>query len=362
MLHNIELHILTEYETIPSHCKIIINNEIVFNNVIDKNLILKYQKNLNKEIKIEIHKSGKTIDIVKKKLKQKIILEKLIINNIDADIENFSKFYAENNAYLDDHFLETNCLELNGKYIFNIPIFSLEGQSVFKKNIKATRDPIEDCDIAAFGGYETYGIDLLYEETWPIILKNKTNLKIKNYGINYGESTSTPQEILSSALEYVNNYKCKILLLVFTQLKSRQLYDLESNSYKNFNLFDPRYPNANILHNKDSLEQIDIMDKLGDKQIIMSQIPEFVEIFNKILKKCKNLYFIVTNEENRKSFSKNIFLKDMLITAHKPIEFLKLQETKKDKIPNQMHQNILANAVLKHLIYNKHLDTLQNAK
>jgi len=127
-------------------------------------------------------------------------------------------------------------------------------------------------------------------------------------------------------------------------------------------LFDPRYPNANILHNKDSLEQIDIMDKLGDKQIIMSQIPEFVEIFNKILKKCKNLYFIVTNEENRKSFSKNIFLKDMLITAHKPIEFLKLQETKKDKIPNQMHQNILANAVLKHLIYNKHLDTLQNAK
>ncbi len=357
MLHNIELHMLTEYDSIPSHCKVIINNEIVFNDIIDKNLILKYQKNLNKEIKIEIHKSGKTIDIVKKKLKQKIILEKLIINNINADIENFSKFYAENNAYLDDHLLETNCLELNGKYIFNIPIFSLEGQSVFKKNIKATRDPVEDCDIAAFGGYETYGIDLLYEETWPIILKNKTNLKIKNYGINYGESLSTPQEILSSALEYVDNYKCKILLLVFTQLKSRQLFDLESNSYKNFNLFDTRYPNLNNVHNKESLEQINTMNKLGNKQIIMSQIPEFVEIFNKILKKCKNLYFIVTGEENRKHFSQNIFLKKLLIAEYKPINYLQI-----DTKSNQTHQHILANAVLKHLIYNKHLDTLQYAK
>lgn len=358
MLHDIEMHILTEYDTIPSHCKIIINNEIVFNNIIDKKLILKYQKNLSREIKIEIHKSGKTLDIVKKKLKQKILLEKLIINNIDADIEKFSKFYAENNAYVDDHFLETNYLELNGRYIFNIPIFSLEGQSVFKKNVKATRDSLEDCDIAAFGGSETYASFLLYEETWPIILKNLTNLKIKNYGINYGESSSTPQEILSSALDYVNNYKCQTLLLVFTQLKSRQLFDLESNSYKNFNLFDPRYPNTNKSYNKDSLEQINIMNKLGNKQIIMSQIPEFIEIFNRILKKCKNLYFIVTGEDNRKHFSQNIFLKNMLVTTHKPIEFLKLQETVKDKISNQTHQNILANAVLQHLIRNKHLETV----
>ena len=45
MLHDIEMHILTEYDSIPSHCKVIINNEIVFNDIIDKKLILKEHKN-----------------------------------------------------------------------------------------------------------------------------------------------------------------------------------------------------------------------------------------------------------------------------------------------------------------------------
>lgn len=356
MLHDIEIHLSTEYESIPSHCKIIINDEIVFNKTVSKNLILKYQKKLDREIKIEIHKSGKTIDIVKKNLKQKILLEKLIVNNIAADIQNFSKFYAENNAYVDDHVLETTHLELNGRYIFNIPIFSLEGKSALKKNPRVIRDPIEDCDIAIFGGYETYGIGLNHNETWPIILKNKTNLNIKNYGINYDKNFSTLQEILSTALEYVDNYQCKILICVFTQLKCRQLFDFESNSYKNFHLYDSRYPNQNVEKNKESLEQLNIMNKLGDDQLVMSQIPEFVEIFKKILKRCEKIYFIVTKEENRKNFSENIFLKNMLIPAIKTAEMEKrLNEVEKNKsnAVNQLHQNILANAVLQHLILNK---------
>lgn len=363
MLHDIEIHLSTEYELTPSHCKIIINDEIIFNDFVNKNLILKYQKKLDREIKIEIHKSGKTIDIVKKKLKQKILLEKLIVNNIAADIQNFSKFHAENNPYVDDHVLETTHLELNGRYIFHIPIFSLEGKSVLKKNPGVTRDPVEDCDIVVFGGYETYGIGLNHNETWPIILKNKTNLNIKNYGINYGKNFSTPQEILSSALEYANNYQCKILICVFTQFKCRQLFDLESNSYKNFQRYDARYPDKNFEQNKESLEQIGIMDKLGDEQLIMSQIPEFIEIFKKILKRCEKIYFIVSKEENRKIFSKNIFLKNMLIPAIKPADLHKREselEKNKNNTLNQLHQNILANAVLQHLILNKELKERAN--
>jgi hypothetical protein len=110
--------------------------------------------------------------------------------------------------------------------------------------------------------------------------------------------------------------RCKIRLARFGA-KAGELRYIDANRvitlglrvYKGFKRLAwlSSHKNPENEQNKESLEQIGIMDKLGNEQLIMSQIPEFIEIFKKILKKCEKIYFIVTKEENRKNFSENIF-------------------------------------------------------
>jgi len=206
----------TEYTSKPAHCKIYCCEELIFDSIVLKDVELIHKIELFNQFNIKIIKTGKTVDIVKKKEKQDIIIKNINLNGIDLKIKEFGEFKIKNNIYVDDHTLNTNLLNLNGEWNLELPYRELVGQ-IDVESIKI-RDNIEDSDIACFGCSQTYGSFLEYNESWPNQLKLITGKKIRNYGIG----GSNINEITAFVDYYIKNYKTDMILLYLPHTFRRQ--------------------------------------------------------------------------------------------------------------------------------------------
>ena len=73
----LEISLKTEHTSVPAHLKIYCSDELVFDDLIDKNLVIKKQFETPKVFELKIIKTGKNIDLVKKDHIQKVQIEKV---------------------------------------------------------------------------------------------------------------------------------------------------------------------------------------------------------------------------------------------------------------------------------------------
>jgi len=166
---------------------------------------------------IEITKTGKTLELVKKNHEQVITIENINLNGIDLKTQEFGEFRIRDNPYVDDETLQTGRLHLNGKWRLELPKRSLVG--TFDPSNKKLRDEVGDCDIACFGCSQTFGSFLEYDQSWPAQLQKITGKSVKNYGIQ----ASNINEITSFVDHYVKNYKTDTILLYLPHTFRRQM-------------------------------------------------------------------------------------------------------------------------------------------
>ena len=215
----LEISLKTEYTSVPAHLKIYCSEELVFDNIIDKSLLIKKQFETPKVFTLKIIKTGKNRELVKKDHIQKVQIEKVSVNGINLKINEFGNFQVHDNPYVDNHSLQTVDLNLDGTWTLQLHEQNLIGH--FDPAKAKTRDSLQDCDIACFGCSQTYGVFLQNAETWPYFLGKELGLKVKNFGIagsNYNEMTAFMEH-------YVKNYKAKTILALFPHSFRRQSYD-----------------------------------------------------------------------------------------------------------------------------------------
>jgi len=175
---------------------------------------------------IKIKKTGKTKEIVDKKLRQEIIVTSLKLNGCDMHADKFGNFLQFDNAYVDDQKNNTNKLYLNGEWNINLPIFDykLNHSALHESNL---RDAVGHSDIACFGCSFTYGANLKTNETWPCYLSAELEGKIVK---NYGRGGNSVQEIMSTALEYAKNYNAMSIICLLPHPSRMQLIDPANNT------------------------------------------------------------------------------------------------------------------------------------
>lgn len=166
---------------------------------------------------IEITKTGKTPELVKKNEEQVINIENINLNGIDLKTREFGEFRIRDNPYVDDETLRTDRLHLNGKWRLELPKRSLVG--TFDPSNKKLRDEVGDCDVACFGCSNTWGSFLEYDQSWPAQLQQITGKSTKNYGIQ----ASNINEITSFVDHYIKNYKTDTILLYLPHTFRRQM-------------------------------------------------------------------------------------------------------------------------------------------
>ena len=207
----------TKYDSAPPHCQIHCCDKLIFDSVVDRDLNITHETNLVNPFSVRITKTGKTLEIVKKNHKQLIILKKISLNGIDLKVAEFGKFHVKGNSFVKDHTLETNCLNLNGEWVLELPARSIVG-NIEPEKLKL-RDSLEDCDIACFGCSQTYGQFLENHESWPARLQEETGKKIRNYGV----CGSNINEITALVDHYIANYRADTILLYLPHTFRRQL-------------------------------------------------------------------------------------------------------------------------------------------
>lgn len=213
----VKISLSTNYDSVPSHCRIECCGDIIFDSVISKDTELVHEILNLDHFYIEITKTGKTLELVKKNHEQVITIENINLNGIDLKTQEFGEFRIRDNPYVDDETLQTGRLHLNGKWRLELPKRSLVG--TFDPSNKKLRDEVGDCDIACFGCSQTFGSFLEYDQSWPAQLQKITGKSVKNYGIQ----ASNINEITSFVDHYVKNYKTDTILLYLPHTFRRQM-------------------------------------------------------------------------------------------------------------------------------------------
>jgi len=228
-MNTINLKIKSIYDSDPCYLKIISNKlDIIFEGLVKEDLELNFNYPDLDIFLLEIEKSGKEIEIVKKNHKQIIIITSLTMNGCSLHPEKFGKFYQSNNAYLKDSTIQTDTLSLNGSWCLKLPCWNIKGIPTL--DIKKFRDPVDDCDIACFGCSVTYGASVSKKETWPYLLGKKIDKVVLNYGI----CGSNNQEMFANAIEYSKKYNCKNIILLLCHFCRLQLFLPETNVLVNW--------------------------------------------------------------------------------------------------------------------------------
>jgi len=227
-MNEIFLQVSTKYTSIPPHCKIYCCDELIFDGVVSSNIHLNFQTPINKIFKLEIIKNGKTLDLVKKKHKQEIVIEKLSLNGIELKIKVFGFFENRNNDFVKDNILQTNTCKLNGRWIYQLPEQELIGY-FDKVKIKNIFGKLNDADIACFGCSETQGLHIEPSTRWPNVLLDITGRDVKNYGIG----GSNINEITAFVKYYVENFKCNNVIMLLPHTFRKQIHDKKNNAYLN---------------------------------------------------------------------------------------------------------------------------------
>lgn len=234
-MSNLKINLTVEYTSLPAHCKIFFNDQLIFDNVLKTNMTLDHEfEPTDKKIRLKIIKTGKTKDIVDKNHDQIINIEKVFINNIEVKIKEFGLCSARNNSYVKDHVLQTTNLTLNCEWSITLLSQNFIGNFDSEQKKLLLRDKITDTDIACFGCSNTYGYCLESTQSWPYQLGKKLNLKVGNYGI----PGSNVSEITAFVNYYLKNYNTDLILLLLPHSMRRQVN--ENGKIKNIPSLDSR--------------------------------------------------------------------------------------------------------------------------
>ena len=189
----------------PPYVKVYLDGKIkIFDGLLRKPKKIKHKMTLVDRLNIRIEKSGKTNAVVDSGEPQDISVDRVLLNGMDQHPDKFGEFQEKNNPYVDDKSRRGNHLALNGVWTLDVPVFR---QSFKPDTLKEFRDKFVDTEIACFGCSFTYGLFLQSNETWPFYLSSR---KTKNFGF-YGNSISS---ILGTALWYVENFKCRKMIIL----------------------------------------------------------------------------------------------------------------------------------------------------
>jgi len=274
-MNTINLKIKSMYDSDPCYLKIISNKlNIIFDGLVKENLELNFSYPDLNIFLLEIEKSGKDIELVKKNHKQVIIIQSLTMNGFSLHPEKFGKFYQSNNAYVEDSIRQTDTLSLNGVWRLELPCWNIEGIPTL--DIKKFRDPVNDCDIACFGCSFTSGEFVSKEETWPYLLGKKIDKVVLNYGIG----GSNNQEIFANAIEYSKKYKCKNIILLLCHFCRLQLFLPETNVLVNWHINQKEKIKSKII--ADQTKNMLLYSE--DSVILSSQVKKIINFIETIEK------------------------------------------------------------------------------
>ena len=219
-MSNLIISLTPTFTSQPPHCKIYCSDDLIYDSVISKKININHNFDSSKKFVIKIIKTGKTIDIVKKKHEQVLQIDEIKLNGIKLKCKELGKFEIKDNPFVDNNTIFTDILTLNGNWQLELPFIPLIGTVDIKKIQTEIRDKIENCNIACFGCSQTYGSFLDYEQTWPYHLSKILNTKVKNFGIR----ESNLNEITAFIEEYLKNgYKANLIIILIPHTFRRQI-------------------------------------------------------------------------------------------------------------------------------------------
>ena len=200
----LEIILDTQFDSMPARLVVKIDDETVFDDILENSKSLTSYHSLKDHYKIQIEKTGKTLDIVKKNEVQKVVIKNVLLNGLSQHPDKFGQFDQQDNLYVKDTVIQGNELSLNGVWNLELPVFR---QMFQVPSITKYRDPFEDTTVACFGCSFTYGLYLDYKESWPYYL---SPTRAKNYGF-MGRCIA---DIVSEAKYYIKNYRCDKMLML----------------------------------------------------------------------------------------------------------------------------------------------------
>jgi hypothetical protein len=202
----LEIVLDTQFGSMPAHLVVKIDDETVFDDILENSRSLKSYHSLKDHYKIQIRKTGKTLDLVKKHEVQKVVIKDVLLNGLSQHPDKFGRFEQRDNPYVKDTVIQGNELSLNGVWDLELPVFrqAFETPSLDGKYL---RDTFQDTEIACFGCSFTYGWGLDNAESWPYYL-SPTRTK------NYAWGGNCIADIVAVAEYYIENYRCDKMLML----------------------------------------------------------------------------------------------------------------------------------------------------
>ena len=264
----------TRYDSKPSHIKIICCGDVIYDDTITGGLDLTHTIEHFEKFKISIEKTGKTKDIsdkagtrwktrdiVDQNHYQDVMVTNINLNGIDLKIKEFGRFRVRDNAYVEDHDLQTNVLKLNGEWSIELPVRTLVGD-VCDESWKKIKDDFKDSDIACFGCSQTHGVLLDNSESWPYQTHRLTDKSVMNYGV----PGSSMNEITALVEAYLKDHKAEIILIYFPHTFRRQM--IKDGQLKNIGTTEPENKNLIMYGEEHSVASIsgyllDWLDKIS---------------------------------------------------------------------------------------------------
>lgn len=329
MNHRCKVLLKTKYDNHPATIEVTVNKKSIYNEILKKNTTLEFDWREEDFLKIEIKKTGKTLDIVKNLERQEVTVEEVLLNGFSLHPNKFGMFYSQDNPYVQDSCTQSNKLYLNGIWILDVPLFNCNGISTLMTN-KQFRDKLSDSTMACFGCSYTFGDYLTYNQTWPAQLSLLLGKDVKNYGIG----GSNNQEILENASEYVKKYKTENVILLLCHFCRLQLVKNGKPynwSPQSSNKFYHWFPN-----------QLKKIVNYGETSLLFAgQVPYFLKKMEAIKSQISGNLFVSTYIEDHYECLKKIDNKNFILLPfyEKSNEFPLASD---NKHPGPKHNRIFA--------------------
>jgi hypothetical protein len=297
----------------PPLLRININGTEVFDGLLNREKSIRHEIDLIDRLNITIHKTGKTKEVVDRKEPQEVLVEEVLLNRLSQHPDKFGSFSQEDNPYVENKTIQGNEMNLNGRWQLDVPVFR---QPFLPELDRKQRDQFVDTKTACFGCSFTYGSQLQNEQTWPYHLGDA-----KNYGVG-GNSISG---IVGTANWYVENFKCKKLIMLLPHVCRFQINDQKNGLWT----FLPFKGERTDLEAKATINTKDIV-MFGESSLLFSGfINRTKELLLKINQKT-NLY--VTSYQ-RETYD---MLKSNMNEVCEVLPFYEIS-TKYEMAPDQKH-------------------------
>ena len=301
MNHRCKVLLNTKYDNHPATIEVIVNKKSIYNEILKNNITLEFDWTEEDFFKIEIKKTGKTLDIVKNLECQEVTVEEVSLNGFSLHPDKFGIFYNKDNSYVKDAQIQSNHLALNGTWTLDVPLFTLKGIPTLTSN-KEFRDKVTNSSIACFGCSFTFGSFLEYNESWPAQLSINTRKDVKNYGIG----GSNNQEIIANACAYVKKYQTNDVIMLLCHFSRLQL--VKDNQLCNW------YPNSNNKFYKLFPKELKKMIDYSETSLLFAgQVPYFLEKIEEIKSNIKGNVFVSTYIEDHYECLKKIDNKNFIL-------------------------------------------------